>query len=358
MTGAPDPSLPSVGFFTQGTRTPSARFRVHQFLPHFARVGLPHALYAANPSNQGELSGFAPPPGLRRELLRLAAVPARLAQLGRHARAHDIVFVQKPLIFFPTSAPERWAAARRPVVFDVDDSVHLKHGRFGRERIRRVVASASHIIAGNEHLAEVMGAPDKTTIIPTVVDAERYTPRPTPTGRFTIGWTGISHNLRELEPFAEMLARVLRETDAQLLLVAERFDTPWLKRLPAERLVTVKWSPASETSALAQVHVGLMPLAKTDFNLGKCGFKLIQYMARGIPGIATPWGANTSIVRHGVDGYLADTVDAWEDALMTLGRDPALRERLGRAARERFESNYSIAAVLPRFLEVFRRVVA
>ena len=107
---------------------------------------------------------------------------------------------------------------------------------------------------------------------------------------------------------------------------------------------------------LAAGHVGVMPLADTPYNRGKCAFKLIQYMARAIPVVASPVGANRDVVREGVDGVFAVTDADWADHLMTLARDRDLRVRMGNAGRRRVEDAYSVSAVVPRYLEVLRTV--
>jgi glycosyltransferase involved in cell wall biosynthesis len=341
-------------FFTQGVRTPSARFRVEQHLPYFERSGVRCTVRPANPSNQGELARYSPPMGLRRELLRLAATPARALQLGGLS-GFDFAFIQKPLIFFPYTGLEAWVTRRLPTVFDMDDAIHLKHRGRGARQVRRIVDMVDQVIVGNEHLAEIVDAPDKTTVIPTVVDHLRFAVRPTPEGPFTVVWTGLSDNMREMEPYADTLGRVLNEVGGRLVLISERFDAPWLRGLPVE---TIPWSPEAEVAGLSVGHVGLMPLADTPFNRGKCGFKLIQYMARGIPAIASPVGTNRQIVEHGVNGMLAATPSDVEDSLVRLARDPSFAASLGAAARRTVVERYSVQAVLPRYLEIFEGLVA
>src|SRR5688572_11645604 len=227
----------NVAFYTQGLRTPSSRFRVEQLLPALRERGVGCTVYAASPSNQGETRGWSPRPGNLRKLLRVAAVPARICQLPWALR-HELVVFQKPLLPFPSARLERVLGSRRPCVFDLDDALYLK--AHGRRWIAEIVAACSYTIAGSQHLAEQIGVPERTLVIPTVVDTARYTPRPPPRGPFTIGWTGIAHNLQELEPLVPVLERVLKQTAGRLLLVAERFPATWLRRLPVE---TVPWSP-------------------------------------------------------------------------------------------------------------------
>jgi glycosyltransferase involved in cell wall biosynthesis len=339
-------------FFTQGRRMPSSRFRVLQLQPALERLGIDVTVKAPNPSSGGELDQF-PVHGAWRELLRPFSVLSRALQLPA-VHDHDVVVVQKPLIYYPVSLFEEYVARARPTVFDLDDAIFHRFLGFERRKTRRIVELCRQVVAGNQYLAEFLDAPEKTTIIPTVVDVHRYAPRPEPDGPLTIGWTGLASNLRELEPLAPVLEQVCRDTGARLMIVAERFTAPFLRGVPVE---FVPWTPESEVAALGQVHVGLMPLRDTPYNRGKCGFKLLQYQARGIPVVATPLGANREIVEPGRNGLWADAPEEWRDALMTLARDPDLRAAMGTAGRTRIVQHYSIEAAAPKLAHVLARAV-
>jgi glycosyltransferase involved in cell wall biosynthesis len=337
-----------VAFFTQGNRVPASRFRVEQLVPalekHVTCTVLP-----ATPSVYGDVGTLR---GGWRTLAKPFSIASRMRQLGVVSDV-DVVWMQRPLTEYFTTALERFVTARRPAVFDFDDAIF--HNRWGLEarKLRTIIDRVAHVVAGNGYLAEFVGRPEKTTIIPTVVDETRYTPREDPRGPFTIVWTGMSHNLRELAPYTRALRRVLAETGGRLVIVADRLDTSVLGDL---RVGLVQWSAASEVSALADGHVGIMPLADTPYNRGKCAFKLIQYMARAIPVVASPVGANREVVRPGVDGLLAATEDDWTDQLLALARDRELRVRMGTAGRRRVEDHYSVTAVVPKYLEVLRAI--
>jgi len=335
-----------VAFFTQGTQVPAARFRVEQLVPAL-RAHVECKVLPATPSVYGDGVGLD---GGWRALAKPLSVLSRARQL-RAIDGCDVVWMQRPMTEYFTTWFERVAAHRRPSVFDFDDAIF--HNRWGLEarKVRRIVDAVRHVVVGNAHLAEFVGRPDKTTIIPTVVDEQRYVPRAEPDGRFTIVWTGMAHNLRELAPYAAALRRVLAETGGRLVIVADRLDAPFLAGLPLD---FIPWSPDVEVAALGAGHVGVMPLADTPYNRGKCAFKLIQYMARGIPVVASPVGANREVVRHGTDGLLAATEAEWVEGLLALARDRDLRLRLGAAGRRRVEEAYSVTAVVPRYLEVLR----
>lgn len=335
---------PRVLFLIQGESVPSSRFRVKQLVPRLVAAGLHCTVRPIRPRLRGESDRrFAPS-----QLVRGVAALRELDQ-------HDLVFIQRPMLRSVSIALETRVVRHRPTIFDMDDA--LFHNLWGLEglQIRRIVARVGHVIVGNQYLFEAVGRPEKTTIIPTVVDTARYQPRadPGPERPFTIGWTGLSSNLRELRLVLEPLRRVLRETQGRLLIVADRCDEPWLRELPLDFR---RWSPEIEVAALAEAHVGIMPLVDRPYNRGKCGFKLIQYMARGIPVVATPLGANREIVRDGVDGYHAADAAQWVEALGALAADAALRAQMGAAGRQRVEQHYSLDAVLPRYVALIQRM--
>lgn len=337
-----------VVFYTQGARVPAARFRVEQLIPQLSKH-VKCTVLPASPSVYGDHERFR---GSWRALAKPFSVLGRVRQLDALDH-HDVVWLQRPLTEYFTSILERYVARKKPMVFDFDDAIF--HNRWGLEarKLREIIAAADHVVAGNAYLAEFVGLPASTTLIPTAVDERRYTPRPDPEGPFTIVWTGMSHNLRELAPYAPSLRRVLAETGGRLVIVADRLDASFLHGM---RVELTPWSPETEVRALAAGHVGVMPLADTRYNRGKCAFKLIQYMARAIPVVASPVGANREVVREGVEGLFATTPDDWAERLLALARDRELRIRMGNAGRRRVEEAYSVTAVIPRYLEVLRAV--
>jgi glycosyltransferase involved in cell wall biosynthesis len=332
-----------VAFVTQGPHVPAARFRVHQVVPAL-QAHVECSVFPASPSVYGDTERR-----LWRPLMKPLSVVSRVRQLDEIAAA-DVVWLQRPMTEYFWTGLERWVARRRPYVFDFDDAIF--HNRWGLEarKLRWIIDHAAHVVAGNRYLAAFVGDSRKTTIIPTVVDAERYSARPEPDGPFTIVWTGMSHNQRELIPYRASLATVLAKTRGRFVVIADQLS-PELAGLPVE---FVRWSPKTEVTALAQGHVGIMPLANTPYNRGKCAFKLIQYMARGIAVVASPVGANVDVVRAGVDGLLANTPDEWTSALLEVAGDHDKRRQLGRSGRKRVESEFSVKAVVPRYLGVIQ----
>jgi len=104
----------------------------------------------------------------------------------------------------------------------------------------------------------------------------------------------------------------------------------------------------NEAADIRHFDVGIMPLPDAPWERGKCGYKLIQYMACGKPVVASPVGVNSRIVCHGENGFLANNLEQWREALLTLRDHPALRQQMGNEGRARVEREYSVQLNAPR----------
>ena len=162
-----------------------------------------------------------------------------------------------------------------------------------------------------------------------------------------IGWTGTSSNLGYFAQVRDALAEVARVTPFELAIVADDAARNCLPEVPGVRTRFLPWSSDTETASLLEFDVGIMPLPDDDWSRFKCGFKLIQYMAAGLPAVASPVGVNPQIVLPGVTGELPSTWSEWVESLVTLLRDVDRRRRWGAAGRERTEARYSTTANWP-----------
>jgi glycosyltransferase involved in cell wall biosynthesis len=277
----------------------------------------------------------------------------RFSELG-NLSSTDLVVFQRPMTELPTLALERRAARGRTSVLDFDDAIFLAPSV--RRKFGRLVKLVDHVIAGNAWLAQAAGVPDRTTVIPTVVDTDHFRALPPRDGRgrdVVLGWTGSSVNFRYLIAIAPALARVIQRTGARLRIIADRPPPRVLAGLNPE---FVRWRPETEIDDLGAIDIGLMPLVDGAHERGKCAYKLIQYMAVGRVGVASPVGANNEVVTDGQDGFFAKDDADWENVLVRLIADPALRDEVGVRARRRVVDAYSVASVVPRYLELFRRL--
>lgn len=284
----------------------------------------------------------------------------------RRAHGHDLIFFEKELFpYLPAGLERLLAGFDVGYVVDIDDAVFHNYDRsrnpavraFLEDKIGRLMRDAALVTAGNEYLANyarAAGAP-RVEVVPTVVDLDDY-PGPTdevPAERgndevFTIGWIGSPTTAPYLDLVRNALAEVCAAGNCRVRLIGSgEFD---LVGVPTEHR---KWSEGTEVDNLRGIDVGIMPLPDTPWERGKCGFKLIQYMAMGKPVIASPVGVNSEIVEPGVNGFLADTTEAWIEAIESL-RDPKLRVELGRAGRAKVEATYSLDVTVPRVADLLR----
>jgi len=121
-------------------------------------------------------------------------------------------------------------------------------------------------------------------------------------------------------------------------------------------MTSIAWTEQTEVASISSFDIGIMPLLDGSFERGKCGYKLIQYMACGLPVVASPVGVNCQIVEHGVNGFLAETPEQWEQALQTLLADADLRQRMGQAGRKKVEQEYCIQVTGPKMAALLRDV--
>ena len=163
----------------------------------------------------------------------------------------------------------------------------------------------------------------------------------------TVGWIGIPLNAHYLSIVAPALRAAAAAAPIKLHVVGAPVPAE-LGGIPAE---SFPWSEDSEIARISAFDVGIMPLHDTPWERGKCAYKLLQVMAAGKPVIASAVGANVQVVQHGVNGFLANSPEEWEQALRTLA-DPGLRQRMGAEARRTVEDRYSTAAIGPRLASI------
>lgn len=354
-----------------GTLGASSRVRFLQFVPALAAAGIRVTVAPlldddyVRRVNAGRAPQWA------------SVVVAYIRRLRDLVATHrpDVLWVEKELFPYLPGGLERLFLAGRRVVVDYDDATFHTYDLHPRPAVRRLLgrkidglmARADLVVAGNPYLAgraEAAGAP-RVEVVPSVIDTDRYGPRtPELAGPFTIGWIGSPGSERLLLPFSDVLAAATAEPDTRLVLVGAS-----ARALPGVPHETWPWSDATEVDAMRAFHVGIMPLTDSPWERGKCGFKLVQCMGAGRPVVASPVGVNPEIVGltvGGADGaengheagFLPADPAGWAAALGRLRADPALRARLGAAARARAESLYSISATAPRLADLLRSVAS
>ncbi len=300
------------------------------------------------------LAAFAPylaAAGYHLELRPLPRSWLGWLRLGSDLRRAQAVILQRKLLSGWQLHLIRRGAAR--LVFDFDDAIFLRdsyaprgwrsEGR--RRRFAAMMRAADAVVAGNAFLQEwarLRGGARQAPLVPTCVDPERY-PRAqhTRTGAgVQLVWIGSSSTLRGLEKIQPLLERIGQQAAGlQLKLICDRFIR--LATLPVQDCA---WSQATEAAELAAADIGISWLPDDLWSRGKCGLKVLQYMAAGLPVVANPVGVQAEMVRHGETGFLVETEREWLGAIGRLAADPRLRGQMGQAGRHHVESRFSVAS--------------
>jgi len=260
---------------------------------------------------------------------------------------HDVCLLQRELVnTFLTLEP----FTKKPRILDVDDAIFVY--RKGTAA-RKLAQLSDSVVCGNSYLAEWFGKwNSNTTIVPTAVDTQKYTPHPDPDRGANgdegpvIGWIGVSANYRYLVSIERALARVLDLfPKARLRIVG---DAPPTFKVPSSRVDWVRWTERAEVAEIQSMDIGIMPLDDTIWTRGKCSYKMLQYMACGLPVVVSPVGMNAEVLALGECGLGASTDSQWVESLVALLEDRTLRRKLGAVGRRIVESNFSIEAVTPK----------
>ncbi len=336
-----------VAALTGGRTVPSARFRVEQFVAPLRASGVALDLF---PSHVG---AYPPASAVRRPwwLARTLAdrVPAVLA-----SHRYDVTLLQRELVS-TLSTLERFTGS--PRVFDVDDAIWLyRGGAF----VRRIVRRCDAVMCGNGYLAEYFRRLHENVVeLPTAVDTERFTPavRPRIDDAVVIGWSGTSGGYVYFAPVVPALAEVMRRYPQVRLRIVSNHP-PDFPELDGSRVDFIPWSETTEVSASRGFDIGIMPLVDSEWDRGKCSYKMLLYMACGLPSVVSPIGMNVDVLSMGPVGLPAMTTAEWVSSLSELVEDAALRGHMGREARRVVVERFSLTALAPRLAAVLREVAA
>lgn len=275
-------------------------------------------------------------------------------------RQFDVVWIEKEALPWFPAGFEIWLLRNVPYVLDFDDavfhnydlhpSVWVRH--FYGRRIDRLMAGAHLVVAGNRYLADraIAAGAQRVEVISTVVDLSRYLPkRAYPfTTKPRIVWIGSPSTVQYLQDLAESFRALAQCQPFTLRVIGGGALT-----IPGVEVEALPWSEDTEAALIEECDIGIMPLKDTPWEQGKCAYKLIQYMACGLPTVASPVGANREVVLEGETGFFADTPYSWVEKMKTLLRDAALRQRFGQAGRARVESEYCLQRSAPKLVRLF-----
>jgi len=278
-------------------------------------------------------------------------------------RQFDLLWIEKEALPWLPVSLESLLIGNIPYALDFDDAIFHNYDRHPSflvrsvlgHRIDHLMSRAHLVVAGNDYLANraLQAGATRVEYLPTVVDMQRYHPSTeNDKGLFTIGWIGSPSTAKYLLPLETALADVCSDSKTQLILVGSGE-----LKLGGTPVIIRPWSEKTEVSDIQEFDVGIMPLDDTPWERGKCGFKLIQYMACGIPVVASPVGVNRQIVDPGVNGFLASSTDEWIHALSDLRDNREKCRNMGDSARKSVEIKYSLQLNSLRLAEILRSAI-
>lgn len=323
----------------------SSRLRTYQFLPLWEEAG--YGVRVVSFFNEDYLKDVY---GRRRpSIWNVLGCYFRRLWVLMGVWRYDLVWVEKELFpYLPAWAEWLLAHLGPGYVVDYDDAVFHRYDFQGSywvrkllgRKIDRVMRRAKVVFVGNDYLAQrARNAGAKSVILlPTVIDPKRYSKKEAhPSGMVWIGWIGSPSTLKYVKAVRKELEQVCRESGVGLLLVNGHDGFSFqgeLKMIP--------WTESGEVEAILQMDIGIMPLPDNEWERGKCAYKLIQYMACGLPVVASPVGMNKEVVRHGENGFLASGSEEWKEGLLTLIRDVGLRKKMGEKGFELVQERFTL----------------
>jgi glycosyltransferase involved in cell wall biosynthesis len=333
-----------IAAYTGGERLPSARLRIRQYAATLRERGIDLV------ERPLPWESTAPKHKLLAGTWALGTIASRLKDIAASCGT-DMTIIQRQML--PAFVPLE-SLTTRPRVLDVDDAVWLTRG--GRNVIK-LARRCDLVICGNEFLAKYFRQWNHDVqVLPTAVDTELLFPSPELSRtRALIGWTGTSENYRFLYSIEGALVQVLRENrDAGLLIISD--VPPQFTMIDNKQIEFVRWSPAAESDGLRRTTVGIMPLEDSEWSRGKCSFKMLCYMASGVPVVVSPVGMNLEVLSRGHIGFGPHNPREWVEALNTLLRDSVAAAQMGANARAVAMKHFSVKALGPRFAETLRSV--
>ncbi len=275
-----------------------------------------------------------------------------------------VIIIQKKLLTgFQLSILKRKSSA---LVFDFDDALWTSHpsSPAGPRRdksekrdaalLENICSKVDLVIAGNNYLRDrIKNFNPNIEIIPTPLDTDKYVPAEPRLGnkKLVVGWMGTSCNLFFLP---EVFKELTDKTGQSNLYVVS--DKPLPQNI-ADLAVFEKWSGEGEVQQLQKMDIGLMPLTDDEYTRGKCGFKILQYMACGAVPLASDVGFNREIIEHGVNGFLIKEPSEWKKYVDLLATDPDLRSKMAKEARKTVVEHFSLVPLADKMLARIEKII-
>lgn len=355
-------------YFTKYTEAgPSSRYRSYQYFPFFKKENIEitvkpffSSAYVETLYKKGKKNIWGIIPRFIQRFFQVLFL-----------KKYDIIFIEAELFPFTPLFFERiLLRGKKNIILDYDDAIFHNYDRPGNNfinmlcggKIYKLAHIANAVITGSPYLTKKLHPYAKQVFeIPTSIIYEKYNTVMQRTAipqnkTFRIGWIGSKTTSPNVVSIKEAFIQLQKKYDAELALVG--FDKQLLPLLDGVRYIYFDWDKNTEIEIIRSFDAGIMPLDNTDFNNGKCGFKLIQYMACGVPTISTPLEVNIKINRNNHNLHAA-AINEWVNAMSEIiDHKDYFKNSVGKENRQIVEGYYSAERNAAAYLSVFNSLVS
>ena len=319
-------------FFTIGdSNIASSRARVYEFIPYLAQIGVESQIIPLVRYEEGEGE-------TKNRWVRYSRSLKRIFAVLKKTSFFDIIFIQR--LILPYWIHLFLKKKSKKMVYDLDDAVYLTLNGYKKELFYKRIQSYNGVISANRFLEEAMKPyVQKIISIPTCVNTKRLFPNPTKMrsgeSKVRIGWIGTPHSEKYLFSMESIFEQLNCHYALEFHLISD--GNSIFSKIPVK---AKKWSLNTEVADLQEMDIGVMPLSDGSWEKMKSGYKILQYMAVGIPVVAAGVGINPDLIQHGVNGFIANHSEEWIRYLSLLIESPSKREEIGMSGRKFVEENY------------------
>lgn len=354
-------------FLTLGDKkVASSRTRVYQYIPHLNKKGVSTKvikymsgldfLVTARLQPVTTIGKF-----LHRNILKIIRLfhwfysAISVLRLLLLARRYDIIFIQKVLL--PIKIQRLLLKLNERIVFDFDDAIYADQYIYDKDRLEHFVPLIKLAVVETKETQNYIEKFSKKTILITgPIDCDRYKPFKCKCKKYNsetiIGWIGSSSTTQYLRIVEKHLQEISKKFPS---VVIELIGASQLQ-MDGVRIRNYQWLLANEIELLSRFDIGIMPLSDDEWTRGKGGYKLLQYMAMGIPCVASPVGINKELIRDGENGFLVTTGEEWFEKLSFLIENHDLRKKMGEKGRDFVTENYSFEIAVPKLIDALRHL--
>tara|TARA_B100000700_G_scaffold331422_1_gene464020 strand:+ start:19910 stop:20980 length:1071 start_codon:yes stop_codon:yes gene_type:complete len=342
---------------TDHLTTPSSRFRVRQLLPHLKKREI--EIYDLPRKFSSQMAArFIPSKRISRSLLKITyALLCEVANIIHtasrliKAQGSDYLLISRELI---DNFPSFEKFIRGKIILDIDDAIFINRPQCYRKTLN-LLNKSPIVFAGNSYLYSWCKQFTKDVYeVPTAVDTHKFCEKKRePRDIFIVGWQGTSssfHYLKEIEGQLEKF--FYNKDDCQLNISSDRYPSE-LESL-TKYIKFKQWNEEDEVKHIHKFDVGIMPIEKSEYSLGKCSYKMLLYLSCGIPACVTSWGMNKDVLEKGKVGVGVEESSGWNEALEYLYQSRNNLEKIFPDCRKVVEDHYSVEKVVDQIERVIR----